>query len=224
MAQLLTSYCVYVTHHATGKFYVGKAATVDVLSGQYKGSGTRLLDAFKKYPRHEWTTEIICCYETEEAAYQAEAELVNEQLLQNPFCQNINLGGKGGCRRTQSAKEIAKRVESIKRAKSSKEHRTLMSKVSAAASARPEVREKRINHSKRLWATPEARNKMLAARADSYDSEWKSKLSEKTKTCRRQPFAVEVDGVVYQRQADACRALGLHRKMLRKLPTFREIV
>lgn len=216
-------FCIYVTYHSTGKFYVGKAPTERVLSGAYRGSGTILLDTFKKYPKTEWVTDIVETYDTEEAAYRAEAMWVDDDLLADPLCLNINRGGKGGCRRKQSPEEIAKRAASIRKTKASREHREMMSRVSSEASLRPEVQAIRRLKSKELWSTEERRAKMLEAREDSYGDKWKSKLSEKTKIARRRPFSVEVNGVVYPRQVDACKALNLHRKLLRKLPSFREI-
>jgi hypothetical protein len=216
-------FCTYVTYHATGKFYVGKGVTADVLSGKYRGSGTILVDYFKKYPKNEWITDIASLHEDEQAAYNQEARWIDEALIKDPDCLNINLGGKGGCRRKQSSGEIAKRAAAIRVAKASPEHRALMAQVSAEASARPEVQAKRKEASARMWSKPGGRDKMLDARKDSYNGGWKLKLSEKAKKCRRSSFAVEVDGIIYPRQVDACRALNLHRKLLRKLPTFKEL-
>jgi len=217
----MEKYCVYVTYHATGKFYVGKAPTDRVLRGSYQGSGRILLDAFKKYPRNEWITEVVQTFPTEIEAYAAEASWVDDNLLQDPYCLNINRGGKGGCRRKQSVEERRRRGASISMAISSQEHREKMSKVSKLASARPEVQAVRSAHIKRLW--DEHREMMLKARENSYGEAWRQKLSAKAKTSRRAPFRVEVNGIIYERQIDAARALGLHPYQLRKLPSFREI-
>lgn len=217
----MEKYCVYVTYHATGKFYVGKAPTNRVLCGSYRGSGRILLDAFKKYSRDEWITEVVQTFPTEMEAYEAEASWVDNDLLQDPYCLNINRGGKGGCRRKQSTEERQRRGASISLAISSPEHRKKMSLVSKLSSARPEVQTVRSAHTKRLW--DEHRGMMLKARENSYGEEWRQKLSVKAKTSRRAPFKVEVNGIIYDRQIDAARALGLRPYQLRKLPTFREI-
>lgn len=89
-------HCIYVTYHATGKFYVGKGITKDVLSGKYRGSGVRLKSAFKKYPTSEWATDVIAMYEDEAAAFAQERLWVDEDLLMDPMCLNLHTGGRGG--------------------------------------------------------------------------------------------------------------------------------
>lgn len=88
-------YCLYVTYHRTGKFYVGKGVTSAVEDGKYKGSGTILLDHFKKYPKSEWVSDIVSTHQTEVEAYAAEAFYVDEDLLLDPACLNLVPGGHG---------------------------------------------------------------------------------------------------------------------------------
>ena len=97
-------YCIYVTYHGTGKFYVGKGVTANVESGKYQGSGRVLKNAWLKYPREEWITDIVSLHETEAEAYAQEAFWVDEDLLKDPLNLNIQLGGKGGGNPTLWAK------------------------------------------------------------------------------------------------------------------------
>ena len=53
---------------------------------------------------------------------------------------------------------------------------------------------------------------------------WKNKLSLIAKEKRRNPFKVEVFGIIYDKQVDACRALDIHRTHLRQLPSFKELL
>jgi hypothetical protein len=88
-------YCTYITYHAgTSKYYIGKGLSAKVQHG-YKGSGTRLKDAFKKYPRDQWATIKIATHETEAEAYEHEKLLIDLELLRDPNCLNIKLGGLG---------------------------------------------------------------------------------------------------------------------------------
>jgi len=47
------------TNTVNGKIYIGAHATYNLEDG-YKGSGTYLKVAFKKYGKDNFTTEVIC--------------------------------------------------------------------------------------------------------------------------------------------------------------------
>lgn len=89
-------YCVYVTHHPNGYFYIGKAITKNILELNYKGSGKMLNDCFKKYPREEWTTDIIQDQLGNQEAYDLEAYLMDEIMLAEPLNVNLMTGGNRG--------------------------------------------------------------------------------------------------------------------------------
>lgn len=215
-------YCIYVTYHSSGKFYVGKTATYRVLNGSYKGSGYALLCAFKKYPKNEWITEIVKEVETEDEAYTLEQYWVDKALIEDPYCLNINLGGKGGCRRKQSAEELRRRSEAIRRAKSSPEHREMMSRVSKEASSRPEVKLAKIKASKLSWEQHGER--INKARSAACGEEWKRNLSKAFKgKKRRSAIPVEIDGVRYPSRRAARLELCLNQWDLVKLPGYKEL-
>ena len=81
------------TNKINQKFYIGVSNTK---RRWYKGSGSVLKKAFKKYGYENFNRETLFEFQTEEEAYQKEAEIVNNDLLLNPLCYNIKLGGKGG--------------------------------------------------------------------------------------------------------------------------------
>lgn len=87
------TYCVYITHHPKGYYYCGKSKTNGILHHGYKGSGKRLKDYFKKYPRTEWTTEILHDNLTEQEAYDLEAYYVDLEALKDPMILNLKTGG-----------------------------------------------------------------------------------------------------------------------------------
>ena len=92
------SHCVYkTTNQINGKFYIG----VHDLnrSGNYLGSGKRLLQAIKKYGRENFKQKILASFEIKNEAFDAEAEIVTRDLVRDRMCYNMALGGKGGALR-----------------------------------------------------------------------------------------------------------------------------
>ena len=216
-------FCIYVTYHRTGKFYVGKGITANVESGKYSGSGKILLDAFKKYPKSEWVTDVVKTFDTEEDAYLAEAFYVDQDLINDSMCLNINLGGKGGSRRIQSQEERTRRSVSLKKALSSGERRLKMSIVSKE-SMTPELRAKFSALSKKRWDNPDERIKILESRIRSCGEDWKAKISKSMKNVKlHNSKSVELNGVVFDTLTAAVKATGYHPAKLRKQLGFKEL-
>lgn len=78
-----------------GKFYYGMHST-DVLGDGYIGSGTRLWHAIRKYGRENFSIEILEFLATRESLKKRESELITEEMLKDPMCMNLTLGGHGG--------------------------------------------------------------------------------------------------------------------------------
>jgi hypothetical protein len=87
-------YCTYVTFYE-GRYYIGKSTTAKVASG-YQGSGKKLRDVWKKYPSDLWETMVIHSFDTEQEAFDDEAQLVTYETLTDPLCLNFRPGGRGG--------------------------------------------------------------------------------------------------------------------------------
>ena len=85
-------YFYKITNNLNGHFYYGVHNTNDLNDG-YMGSGTRLHYAYKKYGIENFTKEILKFFDTSKEAFEYEAEIVNEELINNPDCYNIKLGG-----------------------------------------------------------------------------------------------------------------------------------
>lgn len=83
-----------VTNRVNGKYYIGVHNTTDLGDG-YKGSGNILKEAYKKYGKKSFDFEIMEFFETAEESYNKESEIVNEDLVKDPMCYNVMLGGKG---------------------------------------------------------------------------------------------------------------------------------
>ena len=125
--QLARYYCCYVTTHPSGFYYVGKGITRNVEAGKYKGSGVKLHAAFLTYPFDEWTSEVLCTFahgqDGDDAAYAKERELVNWELLADPWCLNTHLGGKGSKYGQLTSKRLKIMAETMRGRKFSAEQR-----------------------------------------------------------------------------------------------------
>lgn len=89
-------YIIYkITNQVNGKFYIGSHKTKD-LNDSYMGSGKYLKHAQAKYGLENFTKEIMMVFDTPEAMYAKEAELVNKDLISEENTYNIKLGGVGG--------------------------------------------------------------------------------------------------------------------------------
>lgn len=79
----------------TGKYYIGRHSTDDLNDG-YLGSGVSLAKSKKKYGDTVHSLEILEFHQNLETLKIREAEIVNEDLLLDPNCMNLCLGGGDG--------------------------------------------------------------------------------------------------------------------------------
>ena len=79
----------------TGRYYIGMHSTDDLADG-YIGSGKRLWQSIKKHGADQHRCEVLEHLPSREALKLREAELVNEELLEDKQCMNLTLGGGGG--------------------------------------------------------------------------------------------------------------------------------
>ena len=86
------NYFYKITNKVNGHFYYGIHST-DNLDDGYMGSGTRLHYAYKKYGIDCFEKEILAFFDTRKEAAKYEAEVVNENLINDPNCYNVILGG-----------------------------------------------------------------------------------------------------------------------------------
>lgn len=89
-------YIVYKTTNLLNKkFYIGKHQCTSLDDG-YLGSGVALQQAIKKYGKKNFKREILYIFDTELQMNQKERELVTEELVADPNCYNLTVGGEGG--------------------------------------------------------------------------------------------------------------------------------
>lgn len=105
-------YYIYkTTNIQNGKYYIG------VTNGNnkwYKGSGTALKNAIKKYGGGSFNTVMLEEFNTEEEAFKKEAELVTEEVVKDHNSYNLKVGGKGGSGQKKSTEHKQKISEAVK--------------------------------------------------------------------------------------------------------------
>ena len=87
-------YFYKITNLINNHFYYGVHNTNNLNDG-YMGSGVRLHYAYKKYGIENFEKEILKFFNTSKEAFEYEAEIVNEELIKDNNCYNIQMGGYG---------------------------------------------------------------------------------------------------------------------------------
>lgn len=82
------------TNRVNGKVYYGiHNGTSD---DGYLGSGVAIQRAIEKYGAENFCREDLKQFDTEESAYEYEAHMVTEEVVNDPNTYNMTLGGRGG--------------------------------------------------------------------------------------------------------------------------------
>lgn len=154
-------WCCYITFGPEGKFYVGKGKTSSVVRGKYKGSGLRIRRAIAKHGKDAFTAGLLSTHETEEEAYAMEAFFVNADMLDDPRCLNIYVGGNGPGRRPMSEEDKKKISLRFKGKKKSEEHKRRISQGTKGRIITQEQRDK-ISKTKKGVPFPEIGKQRLS--------------------------------------------------------------
>lgn len=77
------------------KYYIGMHSTSNLEDG-YFGSGKVLKRSLNKYGKENHTFEILEYIKDRSSLKLREKELVNDSLLSDPMCMNLQIGGGGG--------------------------------------------------------------------------------------------------------------------------------
>lgn len=102
----LIYYTVYrVTNKVNGKYYIGKHTTRDPYD-DYMGTGTVITRAIQAYGIDAFEKQVLYFCESEEHAFEVESQLVTEDLINDPQCYNMRIGGKGGWKHSAETKEV----------------------------------------------------------------------------------------------------------------------
>jgi len=77
------------------KFYIGMHSTDNINDG-YIGSGKRLWHSINYHGKENFNFEIIEFLPDRNSLKEKEKSIINEELLDNPLCMNLKIGGEGG--------------------------------------------------------------------------------------------------------------------------------
>jgi hypothetical protein len=99
--------------------------STDNLEDGYIGSGTRLRRSVVKYGKENFKLEILEFCSDRESLKKREAELITEDMLKDPMCINLKLGGEGGfpvgCGIRIQHQKVDRKARAIKSNKSMKD-------------------------------------------------------------------------------------------------------
>ena len=96
-------YIYKITCLRNERYYIGMHST-DNLEDGYMGGGKRIKNSVKKHGKDAHRKEILEFFENREDLRNREIQLVNEELLNDPMCINLNKGGDGGWLKEWSTK------------------------------------------------------------------------------------------------------------------------
>lgn len=88
-------YIYKITCLKNNKYYIGMHST-DNLDDGYLGGGVKIKNSIKKHGKDKHKKIILEFYENRDLLKEREKELVNEELLNDPMCMNLVIGGEGG--------------------------------------------------------------------------------------------------------------------------------
>lgn len=83
------------TNLLNDKFYIGMHSTSNLKDG-YLGSGKRLRYSIRKHGKENFKTEILEWLNDRAELAERENALVHTELLKDPLCMNLVVGGLGG--------------------------------------------------------------------------------------------------------------------------------
>ena len=87
-------YFYKITNLLNNKYYYGIHSTND-LNDHYMGSGKRITAAIKKYGIENFSKEILKFFDSRLEMFEYEHLIVNEEILKDPQCYNLVIGGIG---------------------------------------------------------------------------------------------------------------------------------
>lgn len=100
-------YIYKTTNLINEKYYIGMHCT-NKLDDDYLGSGTYLWRSIAKYGKENFKKEILEYCDDQQKLKEREKEVVGKELLNDPLCMNLQLGGGGGFSSEEHQQKCAK--------------------------------------------------------------------------------------------------------------------
>jgi hypothetical protein len=201
-------YIYKTTCKITNRYYYGMHST-DSLNDGYIGSGKRLWYSINKYGYENHSCEKLEFFKTREKLKEREKEIVNENLINDPLCMNIQLGGGGGLSSDEHAKKFykagVKRLNEIMWIENREKYSKIVSEENRRRWKDPVQRKKLVQNLD--WTgkyhTEETKQKMREAdRSGKKNSQWKTKwinngiISKKIKDTDPLPIGFEFGRII----------------------------
>ena len=82
------------TRQSTGEYYIGVHSTHNI-NDTYMGSGDRIKRLITKYGKSDFVRITLVECTTRADALKREADILTNEVLNDPLCLNITVGGKG---------------------------------------------------------------------------------------------------------------------------------
>lgn len=213
-------------------FYIGKHST-DVIDDGYLGSGFLLSAAVSLYGKENFYREILHTAASSDEASSIERMLVNEELLKDPKCYNLALGGQGGNLGEKVNKKIGeimseilsnvpkteKHKQALKAVWVEKQHTLtddLKERIRASVSTTwesmsAEERKIKCGHSGSL-------NGFFGKKHTSYSiQKMKNNLPDRSGSNNPRAKKVTINGVTYNTHKECLKSLDISKRKLYKL-------
>jgi hypothetical protein len=85
-----------ITNTKNQKYYIGMHSTNNLNDG-YFGGGVKIRNSIRKHGKDVHIIEVLEYLSERKLLVIREKEIINEDLLKDPLCLNLALGGYGGC-------------------------------------------------------------------------------------------------------------------------------
>lgn len=163
---------IYRIIRGDGAYYIGMHSTDDLEDG-YFGSGRILWYSIKKHGKEAHKKQVEELLPTRESLRLREAELVTKELLKDPQCMNLAVGGNANATNEQRAKWGLK---AQKKPKLTEEQRAKMREERSARRHTEETRALMSAKGKGVKKTPDHLAKIAASRLAKMSDETRMKL------------------------------------------------
>ena len=138
------------TNLINNKYYIGMHST-DKINDGYMGSGSRLWRSIQHYGKENFKVEILEHLSDRKTLKIREAEIVNKEIIKDPLCMNLALGGGYHWPTSQTSKARLSRIKGSNKFWDSDRGKVVRERINISIRNRmldPLVRQQRSNQQK----------------------------------------------------------------------------